>query len=72
MKKILYLLFVVFCLHGTESSADDIDIVVNGTDPQGLPYLHVVLDASPTAFNMLCTYGAAGSCAPPVYDPDKL
>lgn len=65
MNKILYLLLVVLYLPVRESIADDIDVVVNGSNPEGAPYLHVVLDSSLTAFNPLCTYGTTGSCAPP-------
>jgi len=59
-------------LHGAPSSADDIEVYLNGDAASGAPYLHLMLDYRPSVFNTLCTYSeVAGStnkvssCAPP-------
>ncbi len=63
MKTIVALVFSVFFVPALV--ADDLDILVRDISPRGVPYFHVVLDSSPTAFKVLCSYGPQGSCAPP-------
>ncbi|MFT5709770.1 MAG: type IV pilus assembly protein PilY1 [Halioglobus sp.] len=65
MNHIKLYLFLIACVCGGNSSADDIDILVRDVTPNSAPYMHVVLDSSATAFQTLCTYGVNGSCAPP-------
>ena len=65
MKKQIRLLFAGLVFFCSYASTDDIEILIGDTNPQGSPYIHVVLDASSTAFDTLCSYGASGSCMPP-------
>ncbi len=65
-----YLLLIVLVMCTGHTVADDIEMVVHDAGPLGLPYIHVVLDTSSTAFDTLCTYGPVGSCAAPFMTDD--
>lgn len=65
MHGIMRILLIIALLSGDKSYADDIEVAVSATVPQGSPFIHIVLDTSPGAFRTLCDYGPTGSCAPP-------
>ncbi|PHS73909.1 pilus assembly protein [Porticoccus sp.] len=62
MKRLIYSCLVAIWFVLPNTHADDIDIYVNATVEGSEPYVMLSLDWRPSIFNVLCSYGAGGSC----------
>ena len=56
-KEILFALLIWVVLVA-RASADDIDVYLRDVPGGGSPYVHILLDYSPAAFQSLCIYGS--------------